>query len=39
MEKKRAAIKFKAAARIATVTNDLHNFLRYGNAIDDNSQG
>ncbi|XP_043470617.1 NACHT and WD repeat domain-containing protein 2 [Leptopilina heterotoma] len=36
MEKKRAAIKFKAAARIATVTNDLHNFLRYGNAIDDN---
>lgn len=38
MEKQRAAIKFKAAARIATVTYDLNNILRYGSGIEDNSQ-
>ena len=33
MEKQRAAIKFKAAARIARVTYDLNNIVRIGNGI------
>ncbi|XP_033222269.1 NACHT and WD repeat domain-containing protein 2 [Belonocnema kinseyi] len=35
MEKQRAAIKFKAAARIARVTHDLNNLVRIGNSIAD----
>lgn len=35
MEKQRAAIKFKAAARIARVTHDLNNLVRIGDGIAD----